>query len=133
MTGETNLTQLLKSMNPVLHQGEYVFCTFPDFPASIALDEIICLVREDEGISIVLKRLTADRLALDYSFVAAWITLTVNSSLNAVGLTAIFSAALANERISCNVVAGYYHDHIFVPVADADKALDILSRLADWQ
>jgi len=133
MASETNLIQLLTSMNPVLHEGEYVFCTFSGIPESIAFDEIICLVREDEGVTIVLNRLTADRLGLEYSFVSAWITLTVNSSLHAVGLTAAFSTALANEGVSCNVVAGYYHDHIFVPVADADKVLDILSRLADRQ
>jgi uncharacterized protein len=62
--------------------------------------------------------------------VAAWITLTVHSALEAVGLTAAFSKALADVNISCNVVAGYYHDHIFVPQQDAEKAMAVLESLA---
>ena len=58
-----------------------------------------------------------------------WITLDVHSSLEAVGLTAAVSAALAEENISCNVVAAYYHDHLFVPVADAERAMETLMRL----
>ena len=73
-------------------------------------------MREAEGYTVVLNRQVADSLALDYNFVASWITLTVHSALDAVGLTAAFSNALAQNGISCNVVAGYYHDHIFVAV-----------------
>ncbi|MGP2552212.1 ACT domain-containing protein [Mucilaginibacter rubeus] len=62
----------------------------------------------------MLKKETADKLNLEYSYIAAWITLTIHSSLEAPGLTAVFATALANENISCNVVAAYYHDHIFV-------------------
>jgi uncharacterized protein len=70
-------------------------------------------------------------LQLSYSFVAAWITLTVHSSLEAVGLTATFSKALAENNISCNVVAAYYHDHIFVDAKDAAKAMKILHILSE--
>ena len=67
---------------------------------------------------------------LTYHFVAKWITLNVHSSLEAVGLTAAFSNALAEAGISCNVVAAYYHDHIFVAKADADKAMEVLRKLS---
>ena len=75
----------------------------------------------------------ADSLKLEYSFVASWITLTVHSSLEAVGLTAAFSKALSQEGISCNVVAAFYHDHIFVGKNDADKAMEILNRFANTE
>lgn len=67
---------------------------------------------------------------LSYSYAAAWITLTIHSSLEALGLTSAFSNALAAEGISCNVVAAYYHDHIFVAKGDAERAIMVLERLA---
>ena len=59
----------------------------------------------------------------------SWITLNVVSDLQDVGLTAAFSNALAEEHISCNVIAGFNHDHIFIPKQDAEKALRTLIEL----
>ncbi|MCY1248560.1 ACT domain protein [compost metagenome] len=84
---------------------------------------------EREGITIVMKKQDAIELELKFSYVAAWITLEIHSSLAAVGLTAAFSQALGNANISCNVVAAYLHDHIFVDERDALKALEVLSKL----
>ena len=78
---------------------------------------------------MVLPRLEADKAGLPYSFVAAWITLNVHSALEAVGLTAAVSQALALAGISCNVVAAYHHDHLFVPVSEARRALHILQGM----
>jgi hypothetical protein len=128
MSGETNLNLLLKTMTPVLNNGDYVFCTVENIH-NIPTDQILAFFREQEGITIIIKKELADNLGLAYTFVAAWITLTVHSSLEAVGLTAAFSTALANEVISCNVVAGYYHDHIFVAKVDAEKAMRVLGEL----
>ena len=89
----------------------------------IDIAEVIMFFRENEGHTIILKKELAKRLQLEYSFIASWITLTVHSSLEAVGLTAAFSAALTEENISCNVVAAFYHDHIFVDKRDAEKAI----------
>ncbi|WP_259066386.1 ACT domain-containing protein [Mucilaginibacter sp. X4EP1] len=129
MPGETNLTELLKTMCPTLNEGEYVFCTIP---ASQTIDPAVIIgsFKEKEGLTIILSNAEADKLNLTYTYIAAWITLTVHSSLEAVGLTAAFSAALAKESISCNVIAGYYHDHIFVAKADAEKAMNTLKTLA---
>ncbi len=69
-------------------------------------------------------------LGLEFTFVCAWITLKVNSALEAVGLTAAFSSALGDAGISCNVIAAYHHDHIFVPLQEAQKALEVLEHLA---
>jgi uncharacterized protein len=128
MSGITDISTLLQHMTPQLHMGEYVFCTVTD-PGQMDLQEIIGTFREKEGTTLILARETADRLQLPYTYIAAWITLTVHSSLEAVGLTAAFSAALAKAGISCNVVAAYYHDHIFVPAADAEKAMQALKAL----
>jgi hypothetical protein len=128
-TGITDLDTLLKTMTPVLNEGDYVFCTLSDLSA-ISPADIICFFREQEGITVIIPQHLADKLQLHYSFVAAWITLTVHSSLEAVGLTAAFATALSAQNISCNVVAAYHHDHIFVAQRDANKAMKILQQLA---
>jgi len=89
--------------------------------------------KEDEGWTVILNKLAADNLKLHYTYIASWITLTVHSSLEAVGLTAAFSKALAEASISCNVVAAYYHDHIFVDQKDAEKAMTVLIELSKNQ
>lgn len=129
MVGEKDLDILIKSMKPVLNEGDYVFCEIHDL-LQIDIDSMVCFFKEKEAVTVILKKESADKLSLKYSFVAAWITLTVHSSLEAVGLTAAFAQALANERISCNVVAAYYHDHIFVDKADAGKAMEVLRKLS---
>ncbi|MDB5135985.1 MAG: acetyltransferase [Mucilaginibacter sp.] len=129
MNGETDITLLLKNMTPKLNEGEYVFCVVSSL-SNIDLAEVLGLFSEEEGTTIILKKETADSLNLSYTYVAAWITLTVHSSLEAVGLTAAFSSALAKHLISCNVIAAYYHDHIFVAEKDAEKAVSILKGLS---
>jgi hypothetical protein len=130
MPGETNLTALLKTMRPKLNDGDYVFCMV-QASQQIDYNYIIGSFREEEGLTVILNKDIADNLNLSYSYIASWITLTVHSSLEAVGLTAAFSKALAQEGISCNVIAAYYHDHIFVAKADAIKAMAALEQLAE--
>jgi hypothetical protein len=120
---------LIKSLQPSLHEGEYVFCKVDSLTA-IDLNEIICLFREKEGITLILSKNIAEKAGLAYSFIASWITFTVHSSLDSVGLTAAFSEALADKGISCNVVAGYHHDHLFVPKERAHEAMKVLNRLS---
>lgn len=132
MAGERNLEKLLANMSPSLNEGSYVFCTINDMKTLNAGD-VLMMFREKEGTTIVIRKELADQLRLPYSFVASWITLTVHSALDAVGLTAAFSKALAEQGMSCNVVAAYYHDHIFVEKDSADKAMTVLSGLSDQQ
>jgi len=129
MTGETNLTTLIRNMMPELQPGEYVFASVTSF-SGISREDTICEFREAEGTTVVLERKRADALGISYDFVASWITLKVHSSLAAVGLTAVFATALAKSNISCNVMAGYYHDHIFVDTGDAQRAVDVLRGLS---
>lgn len=128
MAAQVDLVTLLKSIEPALNEGEYVFCTLQNI-SQIEFTNVLGTFREEEGVTVIIKKEYADELNLAYSFVASWITLTVHSLLEAIGLTAAFSKALTYENISCNVIAGYYHDHIFVSTKDAQKAMDVLKRL----
>jgi hypothetical protein len=130
MGGEKDLEKLLKTMKPKHITGEYVFCVVHDLQ-NLNLNDITMIFKEQEGTTIVIKKEFADSLKLEYSFIASWITLTVHSSLEAVGLTAAFSSALSQEGISCNVIAAFYHDHIFVDKKDTDKAMEILNRFSN--
>lgn len=128
-TGGTDLAELLKTLQPQQNVGDFVFCVVDDL-SGINVQDIIMFFKEQEGHTIIIKQELADRLGLAYTFVAAWITLTVHSSLAAVGLTAAFSKALSDNAISCNVVAGFYHDHIFVAKKDIDQAMKVLTELS---
>jgi uncharacterized protein len=126
VSGETDLAALLATMEPALRPGEYVFVVLDDLDGV----EPEATVREDEGLSVVLARERADALGLGYDYVAAWITLRVHSALEAVGLTAAVSRALADARLSCNVIAGYHHDHLLVPADRGEEALAVLRELS---
>jgi hypothetical protein len=126
MAGETDLTILLESLEPSLNVGSYVFISLKDIN-EILREDILFEFKEAEGITIILSKDKADKYNLDYDFVASWITLTVHSALDAVGLTAAVSSALTKHNISCNVVAAYYHDHIFISKKDTKKAMEVLS------
>jgi hypothetical protein len=128
MSGETDLCLLLQNMKPEQNPGEYVFCQVKSMEQAAALQPV-GMFREKEGITVILARQQADKESLPYSTVCAWITLTVHSSLEAVGLTAAISRALAKQNIGCNVVAAYYHDHIFVPLGEAKRAMEALLAL----
>lgn len=127
MSGETDLGRLVRGMAPRLHDGAYVFVRVDAVPPGAAP---VVVVEEAEGTTLVLSRGQADGLGISYGPVMAWITLEVHSSLEAVGLTAAVSTALARAAIPANVVAGYTHDHVFVPAAQADAAMRALERLA---
>jgi uncharacterized protein len=128
MPGETDLEKLLREMKPKLNEGEFVFCTIDSFQHAAKLNPL-CMFQEQEAITVIISKQQADQSALAYTTVCAWITLTVHSSLEAVGLTAAVSQALTQANISCNVVAAFYHDHIFVPIQDSTRALNELLRL----
>lgn len=128
MAGTTDLGQLLRTLEPVRRDGEFVYATVVEVPAGLPVE---AMVREPEGLTVVVRRDAADIHGIRYDYVAAWITLTVHSSLEAVGLTAAFATALGREGISCNVLAGHHHDHILVATADAERAMDVLRALAE--
>jgi len=128
MAGEKDLRTLLATMSPQLNPGEYVYTVAPDGRVPAGVRPVVT-VAEEEGLTLVVPRQDADRAGLAYDYVAGWITLRVHSALEAVGLTAAVAEAMARNGISCNVVAGFHHDHLFVPHADAFRARDALEML----
>ncbi|MEZ9329539.1 ACT domain-containing protein [Vibrio breoganii] len=131
MSGIKELDQLLKSMKPHLVDGEFVFCTVEGKLSDyVELDPVGTFI-EPEGLTLVLERSVAEQHQLSFDGAFRMITLTVHSSLEAVGLTAAVSTKLAEKGISANVIAAYYHDHIFVQVAKADLALQALNEFSE--
>ncbi|MCG6403631.1 ACT domain-containing protein [Vibrio fluvialis] len=131
MAGITELQVLLQSMQPELNDEEVVFCSVSGDLQDYLKLKPLAMFHEREGLTLVLSKVTAQThgLAFDGSF--QQITLNVHSSLEAVGLTAAVSAALAQQEISANVIAAYYHDHIFVPTQRANDALNALKALSN--
>ena len=119
---------LPEDLLPVLQPGEYVFLCLKD-PNRVSRADTLAMFQEAEGLTVIMARQKADALRLPYEYVARWITLTAPTGLHAVGITAAFSTALARAGIACNVVAGFHHDHLFVSVADAERAIEALQGL----
>ena len=134
MTGITDLDALLAGMKPVLGEYACVFVTLPEaaYGEGAELNPMGSF-REAEGLTLIIPRAKADEAGIPYEGVYRPITLKVHSSLAAVGLTAAVAAALADHGISTNVVAAYYHDHIFVPTERAQEALAALESLQHSQ
>ena len=131
MTGQTDLNFLLAGMDPLLRPEDYVFCTMPDalYGDMSHLSPLACF-QEAEGLTLILEKQKAEASGLSYTGVFRCITLRVHSSLTAVGLTAAVSTALAKREISANIVAAFFHDHIFVPEAQASTAMSVLRHLS---
>lgn len=133
MTGETDLNTLLRNMSPVLDEGEYIFLTVDGEYGDFDRLDPLGAYREKEGLTLIVLRevVAADSLLeVPETEIFRAITLEVHSSLNAVGLTAAVASKLAAGGISANVVAAYYHDHIFVPAEKAERAMKLLRELS---
>ncbi len=131
MTGERELEKLLKSLSPELLIGDYVYCTFPGAQyGDYSQLEPIAVISESEGLTLIVPKPKADERNISYESVFRGITLNIHSSLDSIGLTAAFSTKLTEQGISANVIAGYYHDHIFVQSEFAEKAIEALNELA---
>ncbi len=125
--GETDLRTLLERMAPRLRDEAYVFCTVAPEQATALWLDAIAAFREDEGVTLVLPATAAEAAGLRFEGAWACITLTVHSSLTAIGFLAAISRRLADGGISLNPIAGYHHDHLFVPWAQRHAALTILA------
>jgi hypothetical protein len=127
-----DLEVLLRGLQPVLQPGCWAYCSLP---ASAALGELepLASFREVEGLSVIVAE--GDALARGWPvlFRAAWLTLEVDSALEAVGLTAAVATALTEVGISCNMVAAARHDHLFVPFDESQRALAVLQGIAAGQ
>lgn len=130
MTGERNLEALLRNMKPEMRDGIFVFCTIAEeakIPAGI---KPLLTFREAEGTTLVVREDEAESIGLAFQFPSRLITLTVHSSLDAVGLLAAITARLTATGISVNAVSAFYHDHLFVPLHRAEDALRVLQDMS---
>ncbi|MFT5676912.1 MAG: hypothetical protein ACI808_002861 [Paraglaciecola sp.] len=130
MSGEKNLKKLITSMTPVLCEEEYIFGSLvrADLGLLASLDPLGTF-REEEGLTVIVQKNKADEHKIEYSGIFKCITLNVHSSLDAVGLTAAVATKLTESNISANVVAAFFHDHIFISSKDAVRALNALKQL----
>jgi uncharacterized protein len=129
MTGVRDLHDLCRQMTPSMVEGVFVYCSFSDFRLPHGL-EPICTFREDEGLTAIVSKTQAEASGVSYTFPCRLITLAVHSSLDAVGFLACITNRLAREGIACNAVAGFHHDHLFVPQSRAEETLQVLRSLA---
>src|SRR5512138_2432228 len=128
MTGETDLTTLLRSMEPHLWEQSFIFCSVD--PATYARLDVtpLGMFREQEGVTLILDQQQADRAHLPYTDLWACITLTIHSALTAVGFIAAISSRLAAAGLSVNPVSAYYHDHLFVLWEERERALQTIQE-----
>ena len=127
MAGETDLARMLATLDVVRRPGRFAFVT-GEWPTLGVVAS--ATVHEDEGTTYVVTVEQAAEVGAPVEFEAAWLTLTVHSALEAVGLTSAFSSALAQAGLPCNVLAGFHHDHLLVPADRADEAIRVLRSLA---
>ncbi len=131
MSGVVDLGTLLRQMSPMLNDGEYVFCSVEGDLVDYQYLNPIATFREAEGLTLVVNESSATEAGIEFDGVFRMLTLTVHSSLQAVGLTAAVANKLTEKGISANVIAAYYHDHVFVQADKAELALDALQELRD--
>lgn len=129
MFHDRDLAHLLRNLAPVVDARPFAFV---DLRADDPLArEAFAQIREEEGDTGIVPLARAQAAGREAAFVAAKITLTVASDLEAVGLTAAVAARLADDGIACNVVAGLHHDHLFVPWEAREAAIDALDALVE--
>lgn len=131
MSGEMNLEKLLKTMEPALRDGTFVFAHVPESHVPAAKECCIQFFQEEEGMAAILRKEDALRLGIAAVYESRMITLTIHSSLEAIGFLAAITAKLAAAGISVNPVSAFYHDHLFVPIDKADLAMKLLRQFAD--
>lgn len=126
----SNLGDLIRNMKPILHPGIHVFCRVPHGLEVPHLNSH-GMFREKEGVTLILEEEVAQEKGLEILYRAAWITLMVHSDLYAVGFLAAVLGLLARNGISCNVISGASHDHLFVPLEKGLVALTLLLNFQD--
>jgi hypothetical protein len=130
MNGETNLNTLLATMQPTLHELPYVFCSLDrDTYKKLPFDPLGTF-REQEGVTIIATHEQASENGLAFDMIWACVTLSVHSSLSAVGFLAAITSRLARAGVSVNPVSGFYHDHLFVPWENRRHVMDELADLS---
>lgn len=129
--GETDLAAMLETLTVSVRPEPYVVVALPpDETAPPIGSGVAAVIDETEGPTVIATLSRAAHESWPHDFVASWLTLDIHSALTAVGLTATFSRQLGRAGIPCNVIAGFFHDHILVPVEKTDAAVEVIEALA---
>lgn len=134
-SGETNLNSLIRSMQPVLQPGTFVFAQLPATASKDIFSRVQglnpkMLYREEEAWTIILPQQEARNARLEHIFPCRQITLNIHSSLDAVGFLAAITARLARLEIGVNPVSAFLHDHLFVPEGKENAVMEALQTMA---
>ena len=129
MNGETDLAALLRGMSATLIEGVFVFVTLPPDEVPAGLTPRMTFL-EAEGVTMILPEAEAIDHGIPHEFPSRMITLNVHSALEAVGFMAHIATALAAKGMGVNPVAGFYHDHLFVPNGREAEAMAVLKQIA---
>jgi len=129
MTGETNLSILLRAMQPGLHADEFIFVTIAPEEFQPPNPHPLMRFEEAEGTTLILRRAEAERAGLAATFPCRMITLDVHSSLEAVGFLTAITTRLSAAGIGVNPVSAFFHDHLFIATERADEAFALLQGL----
>lgn len=131
MSGQTDVHAMLRSLSVSVRTDKYVVVTLtPEADVPALSEGVAAVIDEAEGPTVIATVERAEREGWPQEFIAAWLTLDVHSALEAVGLTAAFSRALGRAGIPCNVIAGFYHDHILVPHDKSEAAVEVIEALS---
>ena len=130
MTGQTNLSEVLKSLQVSCDGVEYGFASVKDKHINFC-DDILGTFKENEGLTIIASKAYFEAKNIKFEGPYAKLTIEVHTSLELVGLTAVLAKKLAENQISANVVAGYYHDYIFVQYGICQKAIEAINNLKE--
>ena len=139
MAGEEDLSKLLKSMSPSLDDETFVFGNIPAKSASTLQDaatllagkSVQMILWETEGWTVIIPEKEAEGESFQAMFPCRKITLSVHSSLDAVGFMAAITRRLTTLKIGVNPVSGYFHDHLFVPVGKENAVLEALKQMVE--
>ena len=129
MAGELDIRKLLSGLEAILADGIYVFATLDGKKVPNGLSPRM-IFQEEEGTTLILLESEANAAGLNHEFPCRMITLNVHSSLEAVGFIAHIATRLAEHGMGVNPVAGFYHDHLFIPLGREQEALSILKKIA---
>jgi uncharacterized protein len=125
---EQDLSTLLRALRVTRRPGAWCMVSGVELPGDV---EVQASIVEGEGTTSVISAADAARLGITPGFVMAWLTLDVNSDLDAVGLTAAVATALAEKGLACNVLAAFHHDHLLVSFEEQDRAVEVLRGLSE--
>ncbi len=109
-----------------INSGIYVFVALQETDCH---NDCVMLFHEKEGLTAIMEEGKAAAKGFAPLFRSEWLTITANTQLTELGITAAISSALSDAGISCNMVAANHHDHIFVPYGEGDRACAILEKL----